>query len=188
MLKGIISPTLLCQLESTGGAGESQPAYQVNNLVDLCANWLQSKRIYLMGPAVFETPEQLQSFANTVAASSAIALWARLDIAVFSVGGPIDNSDILYSSFPKDYVVELIKGHAIGDILARFFDRSGQIISYDIENIFLGIPFNLLLKVPERICVAGGAYKINSLDAALRAGYITTLMTDLYTAQSLINL
>jgi deoxyribonucleoside regulator len=187
-LQGVLSYKDVTVSPLVGGAGESQPAYQVNNLVDLCANWLQSKRIYLMGPAIFDSSDQLQSFASTAATSSAIALWAKLDVAVFSVGGSIDNSDILYSSFPEDYVVELVRGHVIGDILARFFDRSGQIISHTIDEVFLGIPFCLLLKVPERICLAGGAHKINSLDTALRAGYITTLMTDLYTAQSLVNL
>jgi deoxyribonucleoside regulator len=171
-----------------GGAGQSQPAYQVNNLVDLCANWLHSNRIYLMGPAIFDSPEQMQSFASSSATASAVALWENLDIAIFSVGGSLDNSDILYSSFPKDYVVELVRHHVVGDILARFFDRKGEIVSYNIEDVFLGIPFRLLLKVPEKICLAGGAHKTISIDTALKAGYITTLITDLYTAQALINL
>jgi deoxyribonucleoside regulator len=171
-----------------GGAGESHPAYQVNNLTDLLANWLHSNRIYLMGPAIFDSPEQMQSFASSSAATAAVALWKNLDIAIFSVGGSLDNSDILHSSFPKDFVVELVSHHVIGDILARFFDKKGKIVGSNIEDVFLGIPFNLFLKVPEKICLAGGRHKTISMDAALRAGYITTLITDIYTAQALVTL
>jgi DNA-binding transcriptional regulator LsrR (DeoR family) len=185
-LKGSISESKVTILPILGGAAQSEPAYQVNNLVDVFANWLNAKRMYLMAPAMCESPEQKRSFSCSSSASSVVKEWENLQMAVFGLGKPIGESDVLNSTLPKEYIIELVKNHAIGDILARFFDSEGKMVCHDIEEILLGISFKQLLNVPERVCLAGGEGKILGMRTALNAGYITTLVTDQHTAQALI--
>jgi DNA-binding transcriptional regulator LsrR (DeoR family) len=42
-----------------------------------------------------------------------------------------------------------------------------------------------IAKIPERICVAGGPEKVEAIEAMLRGGYATILVTDETTAQAL---
>ena len=169
-----------------GLAGRSDPAYQVNNIVDLFAEALGTGRNYLMAPAVCEDPAQKAAFLASPQVAEVAASWDRLDVAVFGIGGPIEDSAVLSSSFPERYLVQMLKCHAVGDILARFFDAEGKSISTEADAALLSIPPEKLMAIPERVCLAGGARKLEGIRAALRAGFVTTLVTDLFTAQGLI--
>ncbi len=168
-----------------GGAGQSDPAYQINNIVDLLADTLNAQRKYLMTPAICESPSQKKAFLKSPQASVVVNEWVQLDIVVFGLGKPIEESSVLYSSFPEKYLIQMVKRHAVGDILAHFFDINGTLVCPEAETILLGIPFKTLLRVPERICLAGGLRKALGIRTALKSGYITTLITDLFTAQLL---
>jgi deoxyribonucleoside regulator len=186
-LKGTHAESEATVLPLLGGFGQSMQAYQVNTLVDRLASWLNAKRLYLMAPALFDDPSQKAAFSTSSAAAAVIKQWDTLQAAIFSLGRPIGESEVLNSAFPKEYILDLIKHRGIGDLLARFFNAEGDLVCGEIEDHLLGISFKQLLKVPERICLAGGEKKLLGMKTALRAGFITTLVTDLYTAQSLIS-
>jgi DNA-binding transcriptional regulator LsrR (DeoR family) len=51
----------------------------------------------------------------------------------------------------------------------------------------IGITGEQLRAVPEVVAVAGGADKANAIDVALRAGFITSLITNTTVAAQLLN-
>lgn len=175
----VISPLM-------GLAGRSDPAYQTNNIIDLFAETLGAGRSYLVTPGVCESTEQKAAFLSLPQVAAVVEGWERLDVAIFGLGGPIEESAVLFSAFPEKYLVELVKRHALGDILARFFDAEGKSVCPEADEVLLSIPPKTLLRVPERICLAGGKNKIDGIRAALKAGFITTLVTDLFSAQELV--
>jgi DNA-binding transcriptional regulator LsrR (DeoR family) len=170
----------------TGLAGRSDPAYQVNNIVDLLAEVLGAGRNYLMTPAVCEDTSQRAAFLASPQVAAVVKGWERLDVAIFGIGGPIEESAVLFSSFPERYLVQMVKRHAVGDILARFFGPDGASACPESDAILLSIPPQTLSLVRERVALAGGRHKIAGIKAALNAGLVTTLVTDLFTAQELV--
>lgn len=169
-----------------GGAGHSDPTFQNNAIVDLLAGALNAHRLYLMAPAICESASQKESFGRSNSVATAMKEWGNLDLAIFGLGKPIMESDVLYSAFSDTKLLERISSGTEGEILARFFDNKGAMVCSEVEDILLGIPFDLLLSVPERICLAGGKSKVDAIRAALEAGFMTTLITDLQTARLLV--
>lgn len=170
-----------------GGAGHSEPAFQNNTTVDLLADALSANRMYLMGPAICESVSQRESFASSKSVVAVKHEWERMDIAIFGLGRPIMGSDVLHGAFTDMDLLERIKRDAEGEILARFFNTSGNLICKEVEKILLGIPFDLFQTIPERVCLAGGGSKVSAMRSALEAGFITTLITDLKTARLLLD-
>jgi deoxyribonucleoside regulator len=168
-----------------GLAGRSDPAYQTNNVVDLVAEALGAGRNYLMTPAVCEDPSQRAAFLASPQVAAIVEGWGRLDVAIFGLGGPIEESAVLSSAFPEKYLVQMMKNHAVGDILARFFGADGKSVCPESDAVLLSIPPATMSRIRERVCLAGGAHKIAGIKAALKAGLVTTLVTDLFTAQEL---
>ncbi|HEY9595267.1 MAG TPA: sugar-binding domain-containing protein [Spirochaetia bacterium] len=168
-----------------GSAGNSDPAYQVNTIIDLFAEALGVERKYLMAPSVCESASQKRSFLASPAVADIVDEWARLDAAFFGLGKAIEDSAVLNSSFPERLLIQMVKRHAVGDILVHFLDSDGGLACPEAESLLISIPFAVLEKVPERVCLAGGAAKEAGLRAALKGGLITTLITDLFTAQLL---
>ena len=169
-----------------GLAGRADPAYQINNIIDLFAESLCAQRNYFLAPAIFEDAAQKENLCKSKQVTEIIDIWEKLDLAVFGIGGPIERSAILFSSFPEKYLVQMVQNHAVGDVLAHFFDIDGNLVCPEAEATMLSISLSSLKKIPERICLAGGLWKLSSIKTALKSNLATILVTDLLTAQSLI--
>lgn len=169
-----------------GGLGQSEKTYQINNIVEKMAGSLGATPIFLAAPAIFNNPEQLKIMKQVQSVQTAVNEWSNLEAVVFGLGAPAGMSAVLDSNLPGDMILELVRKHAVGDIVSRFMGKGGEIVCQNIEEVLLGIPFGDLLKVPERICLSGGEHKVEGIRAALSRGYITTLFTDIRTAQMLV--
>ena len=75
---------------------------------------------------------------------------------------------------------------AIGVMAGRFFDSDGDPVLGPLDEQMIGLTLREIAKIPERICVAGGPEKIEAIDAMLRGGYATVLVTDEATALALV--
>ena len=67
----------------------------------------------------------------------------------------------------------------------HFFDDQGHPVTSDLDERILGISAQAMRSVPRRVGVAGGERKHAAIRAALRGGWINTLITDLDTATRL---
>jgi deoxyribonucleoside regulator len=169
----------------SGSAGQSDPAYQTNSIIDLFSEAIGAERKYLLAPSICESISQKKSLLATPAVSDIVNDWERLDCAVFGFGKPVDESAVINSSFSEKLLIQMVKRHAVGDILVHVLDREGEPACAEAESLLITIPLATLKKIPERICLAGGAIKEAGLRAAIKGGFVTTLITDLFTAQLL---
>ena len=70
----------------------------------------------------------------------------------------------------------------------RYFDQEGNLVRCSPHNgPILGISVDQLKAVPRRIGVAGGVHNRTAIAAALKGGWINTLVTDLDTARYLLS-
>jgi deoxyribonucleoside regulator len=170
-----------------GGVGQMRHEYQMNTIVEKISNAFHSNRYYLFAPAFLESSKTLQMMLEDNSIKSVVEIWNKLDVAIVGIGEPISLSNAFRNIYDKNFLASLLKQSAVGDIAARFFTASGEPCKFESENI-LGISLEQIKKVPEVIGIAGGKEKAAAIHAAIKARYISSLVTDNLTAMQLMNM
>jgi DNA-binding transcriptional regulator LsrR (DeoR family) len=99
-----------------------------------------------------------------------------------------EKSFLVSNGLPKEVTpTALIEAGAIGDVLGQFLDKDGNSVSKDVDERTIGMPLEMVMKVPEKIMAAAGPHKIDIIRAACRRGLVDTLVTDDLSARLLLN-
>lgn len=105
-------------------------------------------------------------------------LWARLDVAVFGIGGPSWGEGVVGAEALR----ELEAAQAVGEVLIAPYDIGGRFVGELLRRRTIAFDARRLPLVPAAIGVANGAAKVVPIVGALRAGVVGTLVTDVDTA------
>jgi DNA-binding transcriptional regulator LsrR (DeoR family) len=76
---------------------------------------------------------------------------------------------------------------AVAEICARIIDDQGRHMEGESSGRVVAITIDQLRKVPEVVLVSGGRAKRRAVAAALRSGFITSLITDANVAHALLD-
>ena len=170
-----------------GGVGQLRHEYQMNSIVEKIANSFHSNRYYLFAPAFIENAKTLNMMLEDSSIRFMSEMWKRLDLAIVGIGEPISLSNAFKNIYDKEFLANLMKHAAVGDIAARFFNADGTPCVSGNENI-LGISLDQLKEVPEVIGIAGGKEKAQAIYASIKAGYINSIVTDRSTALQILRM
>jgi DNA-binding transcriptional regulator LsrR (DeoR family) len=112
----------------------------------------------------------------------------RADIILISIGEASESASLFKMGYlSSGDLRRLIGKGAVGDILCRYFDASGEFIEDDVHDRVIGIPMEVFGDDRKLIIgVAGGAAKVAAIRAALLKKYINVLITDEDTAIELL--
>lgn len=111
-----------------------------------------------------------------------------VDIAILVAGDLSDRSFLVRDGLPSDVsLADLESAGAVGDILGRFLDASGNPIDHPINGRAIGIALEDLPDIGHVALAAAGPHKVKVIRAALTAGRIHTLITDDVTAELLLD-
>lgn len=134
----------------------------------------------LLAPGLVDDPATKRSLIAHAGVRRILELWDRLDVAVFGVGGRAWTS----AAFGEATCRRLDKADAVGELLMAPFDVEGRFVRGDLEDRTIAFDVDRLDRVPVRIGVAAGAAKARPILGALRSGAVTTLVTDISTAEA----
>jgi DNA-binding transcriptional regulator LsrR (DeoR family) len=87
---------------------------------------------------------------------------------------------------PLDQEAELRELGAVGEVCLRYLDPEGNLLGAPHNSQVFGISVDSLKAVPRRIGIAGGLEDRAAIAAAIKGGWINTLVTDLDTARYLL--
>jgi len=76
---------------------------------------------------------------------------------------------------------------ARAEVSARLLDAGGRDLVTDLDGRVMAITTAQLREVPEVIAVVGGSARAHAAEAALRSGFVTTLVTDAAVARHLLH-
>lgn len=108
-----------------------------------------------------------------------LRLAEQADVACFSMGGLSHESVLVTSGFIEpEHIDRLREMGAVGDILGRFVDASGAIVDAELDGRTLGLRLDLLRGKSRAIGIVSGRAKHAVALAALKAGYVSVLITD----------
>lgn len=127
--------------------------------------------------AIYEEPE----------VKDIVRMWEISNYALVGIGALSKNATIIKQGYISEVeLASLKKKGVIGDILGQFFDKDGNRIPYKTDERLIAQDIEKIRKIPNVIAVAGGHHKAEAIKAALKGGYVNTLITDEDVAKKLI--
>lgn len=152
------------------------------------AELFQGEGFLVPAPAVVDSPETRHALLERCGLASIFEMVDQLNIALLSVGG----ISALTTSYRIGYLTEadrrsLIDAGAVGDILYNFIDKDGDIVDHEVNRRVISANIMSLRRIPERVLISGGKEKYIALKAAINTLAPTTLITDQFSAEYLLN-
>lgn len=113
--------------------------------------------------------------------------WEQIDVMICGIGHAFTRyPGIRDQAFSEEVVDAARSKELVGDYINYYFDMNGNI--YSMTQPRLTIPLDIIKRVPQRMAIAGGYQKVESIIGCLKTGLIDILMTDEITAQNIINI
>lgn len=145
------------------------------------------------GPAYPIYTPWLVSDARTAAAlrrepevSEALGRHDTLTIAVVAIGSWNPPDSTLYDAVTEPERQALRAKDVAAEFAGIFVDSDGVVVETELVQRMIAISSGQLRAVPFVLAVAGGSNKHQAISAALRSGYIHSIVTDSGTARALV--
>ncbi|QIZ36828.1 sugar-binding transcriptional regulator [Saccharopolyspora sp. ASAGF58] len=149
------------------GGGDAYPIYGPLVLPDRRTTDILRKQ-----PGIAETFDQFQ----------------QLTKAVVSIGAWQPGESTVYDALTPSERDSIGRRGATAEIAARLFDEDGNALSTGLAHHVLAITHDQLRRVPEVIALGYTEPKAEAIDAVLRSGIVTTLITDAAAADRILEL
>ena len=134
----------------------------------------------LMAPGLVDDAATRTALVAHAGVRAIADLWARLDVALFGIGGPAWSVSLVGEPVER----QLEAAEAVGEVLVAPFDIDGHFVCPALRERVIAFDARNLGRVPASIGVASGDAKVRPILGALRAGIIRTLVTDVATAEA----
>jgi deoxyribonucleoside regulator len=169
-----------------GGWGYGGVAYEVNKLLSSAASALHCDFHLMPCPALVSSEDLRLSLLREPLIEEIVTLWENVDVAVFSIGGEVENGNYPQLRSNEALVSQSRQHGAVGDVLGRFIGAKGEVLDVDANKRIIAIPTDLFKKIPLRIGIGGGNAKIRAARAALQGGFINIFVSDESTCETIL--
>lgn len=172
----------LLVVPATGGMQQHRPHFQVNEFVRLAAEQTGGTAHFVHAPYLPSAMTR-DAFLADPAIAETVALWDRIDVALVGIGLPhAQNSPEASAATPDEQALV----NAVGDVIRHYVDAAGRLIDWDGEGRMIAASPGQLRRTPLVIAAAIGPEKVDAILGAVRAGFISALVTDVRTADALL--
>ena len=176
-------------VELLGDLGSPRLQHEAALATQQVARAFDAEAIYLRTPGVMPNAELRHIAIGDAHVRAALKLMDDVDVAFVGVGpadfhGPLEASD---NFFTAGQLAEVRAAGAVGQLHQRFINAKGEAVQTALDEQVVGITLPQLRKVQRKIAVAGGAAKHAALAAALAGKWIDVLVTDVNSANYLMN-
>ncbi len=166
-----------------GGLDEADAWYQSNELTRQVAAKVGGVPLFLFAPAM-PGPGLHEELLSDPSTRRVLDAWEHARCAVVGVGAPPRTRTSIPSFLDTDdpWIMD-----SAGDVCSRFYDVDGVPVPFAGSERLLATSLERLRALERCIAVAVGLEKVPSVLAGARAGYFTDLVTDVGTAQALLD-
>ncbi|MDP6382195.1 MAG: sugar-binding domain-containing protein [SAR324 cluster bacterium] len=139
-------------------------------------------------PLLLSTKSLCENLLSETEVQTVMEKALHSDIALVGIGALMPNSEFVRFGYRStEELKTLKKDGAVGEMHGEYFNASGEPLELEQHQRLISIRLNKLCKIKHVVGVAGGADKIEAIRAALKGGYIHSLITDEKTAWALLN-
>ena len=174
-----------------GGVGEVNQSTHANHLAEKYAERLSAEYVPFFAPAILSSRETAKELLKERIYQGVLDLYKRMQILVVSVGATNKGLSLLAQNnyCERSSLNRAISNGAIGDISMQVFNTRGETAPFaEFNGRVMGFSLESYSRVPSRICVTVGEEKAPALFAAIRGGYINTVIVDPSCANRLLDL
>lgn len=168
---------------NVGGQDELEEFYQTNEITRRLAVEAGATPVLLHAP-IHPSAELYRLLRREAGIRRVLDLWRSARAALLGIGSP----PRLRTSLPS---VMTRSGAdlrtAVGDICTRPFDDQGHPVDYPGSEELFAMGLADLRRIPHSVGVAVGEGKADAIVAAARAGYINRLVSDVETAEAVLD-
>ncbi len=142
----------------------------------------------IYGPLVLPDRRTTEILRNQPGIAETFGRFRDLTKAVVSIGAWRPGESTVYDALDETERAAIAARGAQGEIAARLFDADGNALSTGLAHHVLAISTEDLQRIPEVIALGYSAPKAEAIDAVLRSGTVSTLITDTNAAEPLLTL
>lgn len=165
-----------------GGQDEPEVWYATNEVTRQIAVKVGGTPTFLYAPAL-PGAKAHALLLDDPSIRRVLELWQSARCAIMGIGAPPAQRTSLPRFVPVDGVA---LSDAVGDVVTRFYDRSGAAVRFPGQERLIAVDFKGLRRISACIAVAAGSEKVPAILAAGRARYFNQLATDRDTAMELL--
>lgn len=157
------------------------------NLLNHCVD--QSTSYPLLAPMKVNSEGLLLSLLKDDTIQQAMQAAVKSRIAVFGIGSISQDSSLFHAGYMDAKLVKSLHScGAVADVCGHFINSDGYICNQESERRTLSISETDLKCKEYSIALAGNIHKAEAILGALRGGWCNVLVTDLKTAERIIEL
>lgn len=142
----------------------------------------------IYAPIVLPDRRTTETLRRQRGITETIEQFPYLTKAVVSIGAWQEGESTVYDALSQAERDAITKRGAKAEVAARLFDADGNALSTGLAHHVLAISHEELRAVPEVIALGYTLPKAEAIDAVLRSGMVTTLITDADTAEKTLEL
>ncbi len=169
---------------TVGGIDEPAEYYQTNEITRTVGVKVHGTPVLLYAP-LLPSAKLFRVLLEDESTRRVTSLWTHARVALLGIGAPLRTRQFRPSVLASH---DEVLASAVGDICARPFDSDGHPLTFPGSDRLVAMALDDLVRIPHTIGVAVGADKLPAILAAIRAGWINTLVTDVPTARALLDL
>lgn len=174
-------------VQMNGGASRSHRPTSASDMASRIAHHGAGRVTLLPVPAIVERQETRLAFERERSVADVLELARNASVHLYSLGAMSTDSVLVESGYLSSAdVTALADKGAVGDVVSRFVDAEGNIVSEELDGRTLGLTLDDLRKADHSIAVVAGEAKHGVCRAVVGSGVCNVLVTDERTARRLL--
>ncbi len=180
----IIEDLTICQLN---GSMNTPLVSAAESVAIRISSRLGANCFTLHAPAVLSSVELAEKLRQEPAIKNQLDMLRSLDRAIFSVGNCDSDTPVVQMALTsKEEIEQYRRRGAVGVLCGHFIDQAGQPVKGPVDERMIGVTLDQIRTMGKGILVAGGHSKASAIQASLRGGFVSHLVTDDQTARTLL--
>jgi deoxyribonucleoside regulator len=178
-------------VQITGGNKRLSVQFDCHEVTRRLAQKLSVDPVLLHAPGVVDKKETRELLMRESAIAETFRHFDKLDIVVVGIGAIVPEvaSMLIGSGYVSGTELKSLKrAGAVGDVFSYFINDKGEIVQTEIYDRSITIGIRHIRKVPITVGIATGAEKSRAVAAAIRGGFVNTLIVDSLLAEALLTL
>ena len=173
-------------VQMTGALSGSEVNHNAIELVRRISQVSGGAAYPIYAPFLLDDPTVAQALRSQAEVAEALSWYERVTTAVVPVGSWDPPQSQLYDLLTVEERHQLLDAGVRADTSTVMLTGDSDILIAPICQRMIGITGEQLRRIPEVVAVAGGTEKTEAISVVLRAGFVTTLITNSSVAQQLL--
>ncbi|SEN86220.1 transcriptional regulator [Actinacidiphila rubida] len=141
----------------------------------------------LYAPMVLADPATASALRAQSQIAAAMSYFDKVTVAVVSIGSWAAGISTVHDALSDDEREHYAGLGVAAEMSSHLFDAQGRRVGRDLGERCITIEADRLRRIPEVLAIAGGMKKAGAIDAVLRSGLVTSLVTDTAAADHLLH-